>query len=61
MKFLVDEDVSVKLIKALKSLNHDAVRVEPSSSDRDLGKFSLTKILNDSIMSSLPQFPFPLI
>ena len=33
MKFLVDEDVPIKLLKALKSLSHDAVRVEPSASD----------------------------
>lgn len=36
MKFLVDEDVPVKLIRALKSLGHDATRVETQATDRDI-------------------------
>lgn len=33
MKFLVDEDVPIRLISALKLLGHDAIRVEKSASD----------------------------
>ena len=34
MRFLVDEDIPVKLIKTLKVLNHDAIRVNPSTTDK---------------------------
>ena len=33
MKFLIDEDVPVTLLKTLVKAGHDAVRVTPSSSD----------------------------
>ena len=43
MKFLVDEDVPIQLIKALKTLNHDAIRVTPASSDIDNARRSKTE------------------
>ena len=33
MKFLIDEDVPIRLIAALRLLGHDAIRVEKSTSD----------------------------
>lgn len=33
MKFLIDEDVPVKLLRTLTKAGHDAVRVAPSSPD----------------------------
>ena len=38
MKFLIDEDVPVGLLKSLNALGHDCVRVSPSSFDRDVAK-----------------------
>lgn len=33
MKFLIDEDVPLKLLRVLTDAGHDAIRVVPSSSD----------------------------
>lgn len=33
MKFLIDEDIPIKLIKTLLTLGHDAIRVNPASTD----------------------------
>jgi predicted nuclease of predicted toxin-antitoxin system len=38
MKFLIDEDVPIKVISSLISLGHDAVRVKSSSRDQDIAK-----------------------
>ena len=35
MKFLIDEDVPVKLIEALNSLGHDAIRAKKGTPDPD--------------------------
>ena len=40
MKFLIDEDVPVKLIEALSAMGHDCLRVKPSSSDREIANQS---------------------
>ena len=36
MKFLVDEDVPVRLLRMLRAAGHDAQRVVPATSDRDI-------------------------
>ena len=36
MKFLIDEDVPLKVLKTLTALGHDAVRVPASTKDRDI-------------------------
>ena len=36
MKFLIDEDVPVRLLRVLNSVGHDAIRVAPSSPDREI-------------------------
>ena len=36
MKFLVDEDVPVRLLRMLRAAGHDAQRVTPATSDRDI-------------------------
>ena len=65
MKFLVDEDVPIKLLKALKSLNHNAVRVESSASDITNAKrakeedrilISLDRDLTDSFLFPPSEF-----
>lgn len=38
MKFLMDEDVPLKLANALSSRGHDCVRVKPSSADLENAK-----------------------
>ncbi len=41
MRFLIDENIPVELIKFLKRAGHDAVRVSLSSSDSEVGHRSL--------------------
>ena len=38
MKFLIDEDIPVKLIGALRSLGHDVLRVERAKSDKEIAE-----------------------
>ena len=38
MKFLIDEDVPVKVLKHLNRNGHDAVRVESGSKDKEVAK-----------------------
>lgn len=38
MTFLVDEDVPVKLLTALRAAGHDALRVDPGTADRALAE-----------------------
>ena len=38
MKFLIDEDVPVKLLKYLSSKDFDSIRVKPGSSDPDVAR-----------------------
>lgn len=38
IKFLIDEDVPVKLLRVLRAAGHDAIRVEPSSSDSSIAR-----------------------
>ncbi len=40
MRFLIDEDVPVKLLKTLSKLGHDVIRVEPSTKDPDVAKLA---------------------
>ena len=43
MRFLIDEDVPVALLKALQRLGHDAVRVTPSTPDPAIADRSRTE------------------
>ena len=38
MKFLIDEDVPVKLLKFLAASGHDAVRATPATADLEIAK-----------------------
>ncbi|MBI1871784.1 MAG: DUF5615 family PIN-like protein [Chlamydiae bacterium] len=40
MKFLIDEDVPLKILKFLKGLGHDAIRTIPSTTDPELAKLA---------------------
>lgn len=40
MKFLIDEDIPLKLLKFLSKLGHDVTRVETSTKDSDVAKLS---------------------
>ena len=40
MKFLIDEDIPVKLLKELIAWGHDAQRVKPGSADPDIAQTS---------------------
>ena len=50
MSFLIDEDIPVKLLKSLKELGHNALRVRPSSSDITIANQAKA---NQSILISL--------
>ena len=41
MKFLIDEDIPVKLLKELIAQGHDAVRVTPGSADIDIAQIRI--------------------
>ena len=40
MKFLIDEDIPVKLLKELIAQGHDAVRVAPGSADLEIAQLA---------------------
>jgi predicted nuclease of predicted toxin-antitoxin system len=44
VKFLVDEDVPVKLLKMLVAAGHDAVRVPASTKDRDIARQAASQV-----------------
>ena len=43
MKFLIDEDVPVKVMAALTALGHEAVRVKPGSADPEIARLALSE------------------
>ena len=43
MKFLIDEDVPAKLLRSLNAAGHDAVRVTPSTADREIAKLAIAE------------------
>ncbi len=49
MKFLIDEDIPVKVIRAFAALGHEANRVKPGSSDQEIAR--LAKLENRILVS----------
>ena len=61
MKFLIDEDVPVKLLGFLSSRGHDAIRAASSTPDPELAKFAKTEsrilVTLDKDFSNTRMFP----
>ncbi len=67
-KFLADEDIPVKLIKTLSLWGHDAVRVDPSSTDmtnarraKEEGRILITLDKDFTNLSLFPPSEFNII